>query len=276
MPIIKFKPVTPTRRFGSAYDFKELTTSTPYRPLTEPRKRSGGRNNLGHTTIRFRGGGHKRRIRIIDFKRNRYNQAAVVKTVEYDPNRSSRVALIEYPDGQKTYILSPDGLKVGEKVGSGENMEVQVGNHLPLRKIPPGTPVHNIELDHNKGGQLVRSAGGVAQIMSKEENFANIKLPSGEIRKFSLTCYATVGQCSNIDHEKISLGKAGRKRWLGKRPHNRGVSMNPVDHPLGGGEGKTSGGRHPCSPTGLLSKGYKTRSPRKSSSKYIVSDRRSK
>ncbi len=276
MPIIKFKPVTPTRRFGNAYDFSELTTSTPFRALTEPRKRSGGRNNLGHTTIRFRGGGHKRRLRIIDFKRNRYDQVAVVKTVEYDPNRSSRVALIEYPDGQKAYILSPDGLKVGQKVGSGENMEVQVGNHLPLRKIPPGTPVHNIELDHNRGGQLVRTAGGVAQIMSKEENFANIKLPSGEIRKFHLGCYATVGQCSNIEHENVSLGKAGRKRWMGKRPHNRGVSMNPVDHPLGGGEGKTSGGRHPCSPTGLLAKGFKTRSPRKSSSKYIVADRRSK
>ncbi|MBI4430751.1 MAG: 50S ribosomal protein L2 [Candidatus Omnitrophica bacterium] len=276
MAIIKFKPVTPTRRFGSITDFSELTTHKPYWPLTRPKRGQGGRNNLGQTTIRFRGGGHKRRLRIVDFKRNRYGDLAAVKTIEYDPNRSARIALIEYVDGQKAYILAPDGMRVGQQVGSGENMEVQTGNHLPLGRIPPGTPVHNIEIDHNRGGQLVRTAGGVAQIMSKEESFAHIKLPSGEVRKFPLTCFATVGQCSNIEHENISYGKAGRKRWLGKRPHNRGVSMNPVDHPLGGGEGKTSGGRHPCGPSGLLSKGYKTRSPSKPSSKYIVSDRRRK
>jgi large subunit ribosomal protein L2 len=184
--------------------------------------------------------------------------------------------LIEYPDGEKKYILAPDGLQVNQQVGSGENMEVKAGNHLPLGKIPPGTPVHNIELTKGRGGQLVRTAGGIAQIMSKEEEFAHIKLPSGEVRKIHLDCFATIGQCSNIEHENIQIGKAGRKRWMGRRPHNRGVSMNPVDHPHGGGEGKTSGGRHPCSPNGLLAKGYKTRNPRKLSSRYIVTDRRAK
>lgn len=276
MALIKFRPVTSTLRHKSASDFAEITTDRPYKSLTVAKRSQGGRNNFGHITTRFRGGGHTRRIRIVDFKRKRHGDLATVKTIEYDPNRSARIALIEYSDGEKSYILAPVGLKVGQKVGSGEKMEIQMGNHVPLANIPPGTPVHNIELESGRGAQLVRTAGGVAQIMSKEENFAHIKLPSGEVRMIHLNCYATIGQCSNIEHEKISYGKAGRTRWLGRRPHNRGVSMNPVDHPLGGGEGKTSGGRHPCGPTGLLSKGFKTRSRSKPSNRYIVKDRRVK
>lgn len=274
MPLIKFKPTTPSRRFGNASDFKELTTNKPYRPLTEIRKRTAGRNSYGHITAYHKGGGHKRRIRLVDFKRLKHGAEASVKTIEYDPNRTSRIALIEYTDGEKAYILAPDGLTVGQKVSSGAGAEVKVGNHLPLRNIPEGTPIHNIELEPGRGGKLVRSAGALARIMSKENEFAHLKLPSGEVRMVKLDSYATVGQCSNIEHENISYGKAGRKRWLGIRPTTRGVAMNPVDHPMGGGEGKSKGGNHPQSAWGQLSKGLKTRKRNKSTNRYIVKDRR--
>jgi len=274
MGLIKFKPTTPTRRFGSVSDFAEITTDKPYKPLTVIKKRTGGRNLYGHITTYHKGGGHKRRLRLVDFKRLRHDVEATIKTIEYDPNRSSRIALVEYPDGEKQYIIAPDGLTVGQKVSSGPSVEVKVGNHLPLRNIPEGTPIHNIELVPGCGGKLVRAAGGLAHIMSKENEFAHLKLPSGEVRMIALGAYATVGQCSNIDHENIVYGKAGRKRWLGIRPTNRGVSMNPVDHPMGGGEGKTSGGRHPVSPWGQKSKGLKTRKRNKTTNRYIVKDRR--
>jgi len=274
MPLIKFKPTTPTRRFGSVADFSELTSDRPYKPLTEPKKRSGGRNSYGHITSRHRGGGHKKRYRIIDFRRSRHGVPAKVLTLEYDPNRTARIALIEYQDGEKSYILSPDGLKVGETIMSGSEAEVKIGNHLPLRNIPEGTPVHNIELYPGLGGKLVRSAGGIAQILSKENENAHVKLPSGEIRMVRLDSYATIGQCSNTENENISLGKAGRSRWLGIRPCSRGVARNPVDHPLGGGEGKSKGGNHPQSPWGQKSKGLKTRKRSKSTNRYIVKDRR--
>ena len=274
MGLIKFKPTTPTRRFGNVSDFAEITTSTPYKPLTEALRKTGGRNAHGHMTMRRRGGGHKRRYRFVDFKRERHGQAAKVLTVEYDPNRTARIALIEYPDGQKSYILCPEGLRTGEQVMSGENAEVKPGNHLPLKRIPEGTPIHNIELIPGLGGRLVRSAGAMAQILSKEEAMVHIKLPSGEIRMIPTNAYATIGQCSNIDNENIILGKAGRARWLGRRPATRGVAKNPVDHPMGGGEGKSKGGNHPQSPWGQKSKGLKTRIRKKASTKYIVKDRR--
>lgn len=274
MGLVKFKPTTPTRRFGSGSDFQEITTKTPYKPLTAPKKRSGGRNSHGHITSRHRGGGHKRRLRLVDFKRSRYNEEAKVLTVEYDPNRSARIALIEYGDGKKSYILCPDKLKVGEVVASGEKVEVKIGNHLPLRSIPEGTPIHNIELTPGCGGKLARAAGGAAQILSKEGEFANVKLPSGEVRMIRQEAYASVGQCSNPEREKIKLGKAGRKRWMGVRPCTRGVVRNPVDHPMGGGEAKSKSGKHPQSPWGQKSKGLKTRTKRKFSNKYIVKDRR--
>lgn len=274
MGLIKFKPVTPGRRFGTGTDFSEITTNKPYKPLTTALRRTGGRNSHGHVTSRGQGGGHKKRYRIIDFRRNRLNAPAKVLTVEYDPNRSARISLIQYEDGQKSYILSPDGLKVGQTVQSGEKAEVQVGNHLPLRNIPEGTPIHNIELDPGLGGKLVRSAGTVATILSKESKYAHIKLPSGEVRMIRLEAYATIGQCSNLDNENIMLGKAGRHRWLGRRPISRGVARNPVDHPMGGGEGKSKGGNHPQSPWGQKSKGLKTRKLKKQSTKYIVKDRR--
>ena len=274
MGLIKFKPTTPTRRFGSVSDFAELTTDKPYKPLTIAKRGTGGRNSNGHITARRKGGGHKRRIRLVDFRRNKFGVPATVLTVEYDPNRSARIALIEYKDGLKSYILCPDGLLVGQSVMSGETAEVKLGNHLPLRLIPEATPIHNIELYPGLGGKLVRSAGGVAQILSKEGDYAHIKLPSGEVRMIRVTAYATVGQCSNIDHESISLGKAGRARWLGIRPASRGVAKNPVDHPMGGGEGKSKGGNHPQSPWGQKSKGLKTRKKSKVTNKYIVKDRR--
>lgn len=274
MPLIKFKPTTPTRRFGNVSDFAEITTDKPYKPLTIIRKRTGGRNLYGHITTYHKGGGHKRRIRLVDFKRIKHGLEATVRTMEYDPNRTSRIALIEYADGEKAYILAPDGLAVGEKVASGEQVEVKIGNHLPLRNIPEGTPVHNIELEPGRGGKLVRSAGALARILSKENEYAHLKLPSGEVRMIPLDAYATVGQCSNIDHENISYGKAGRRRWLGIRPTTRGVAMNPVDHPMGGGEGKSKGGNHPQSPWGQLSKGLKTRKRNKRTNRYIVKDRR--
>ncbi len=273
MPLIKFKPTTPTRRFGNVNDFAELTTTKPYKPLTESIRRGGGRNSNGHITARRRGGGHKRRYRIVDFRRNRFGVEAKVLTVEYDPNRSARIALIEYKGGEKSYILCPDGLKVGENIMSGETAEVKLGNHLPLRLIPEGTPIHNIELQPGLGGKLVRAAGGVAQILSKENEYAHIKLPSGEVRMLPLKSYATIGQCSNIDNENLALGKAGRARWFGIRPASRGVAKNPVDHPMGGGEGKSKGGNHPQSPWGQKAKGLKTRKNQKTN-KYIVKDRR--
>lgn len=274
MALIKFKPTTPTRRFGNVPDFTELTADRPYKPLTVARRRSGGRNSNGHITSRGRGGGHKRRLRIVDYRRNKFGVPATVLTVEYDPNRSARVALIQYQDGEKSYILCPEGIVVGQTVMSGENAEVKLGNHLPLSAIPEGTPIHNIELYPGRGGQLVRSAGGVGQILSKENEWAHIKLSSGEVRMVSLKAYATVGQCSNIDHENISLGKAGRHRWLGRRPMSRGVAKNPVDHPMGGGEGKSKGGNHPQSPWGQKAKGLRTRGRNKVTNKYIVKDRR--
>ena len=274
MPLIKFKPTTSTRRFGNVSDFVEITADRPYKPLTEPRRRTGGRNANGHITSRRKGGGHKRRLRLVDFRRNRFGIPARVLTVEYDPNRSARVALVEYQDGEKSYILCPDGLRVGETVASGADVEVKVGNHLPLKSIPEGTPIHNIELYPGLGGKLVRSAGGVAQILSKENEYAHVKLPSGEVRMIRLEAYATVGQCSNIDHENLALGKAGRSRWLGRRPVSRGVVRNPVDHPMGGGEGKSKGGNHPQSPWGQQSKGLRTRQRHKQTNKYIVKDRR--
>lgn len=274
MGLVKFRPVTPTQRFGNVSDFFEITTDRPYKPLTYIKKGTGGRNNHGHITSRHRGGGHKRRMRTVDFRRNRLGIPATVLTVEYDPNRSARIALVEYNDGLKSYILCPDGLKVGEKVMSGPDAEVKVGNHLPLEKIPEGTMIHNIELQPGHGGKLVRAAGVVAQILAKENDVAHIKLPSGEVRLVPSGAFATVGQCSNIDNENVILGKAGRSRWLGIRPCSRGVARNPVDHPLGGGEGKSKGGNHPQSPWGQKSKGLKTRERYKASNKYIVKDRR--
>ena len=276
MGLNKFKPTTPTRRFGSVSDFEGITTAKPYKALTYMKKDSGGRNSHGHITCRHRGGGHKRRYRIVDFKREKHNTKATVRTIEYDPNRSAYIALVEYKDGERRYILAPDGLKVGAVIMSGEDAELKAGNHLPLALIPAGSPIHNIELRPGQGGKLIRAAGAVAYIAAKEETFAHIKMPSGEVRMIKLNCYATIGQCSNIDNGSITLGKAGRKRWLGFRPTVRGVAMNPVDHPLGGGEGKSSGGRHPSTPWGKATKGLKTRKRNKATNRFIVKDRRKK
>jgi len=273
MALRKLKPVTPSTRFYSISTFEEITKSKPEKSLLAPLKKSGGRNNLGRVTSRHRGGGHKRRYRVIDFKRKREDEAKVV-AVEYDPNRSARIALIQYTDGEKSYILSPDGLKVGETVKSGNDAEIKTGNTLPINLIPVGTFLHNIEMKPGKGAQLARSAGTSAQLISKDEKYCQVKLPSGEVRMIRGECKATIGVVSNIDHENISLGKAGRSRWLGRRPHVRGVAMNPVDHPMGGGEGKTSGGGHPVSPWGLPAKGYKTRKKKKISNKFIVKKRK--
>ena len=259
MGMRQIRPVNASSRFQTFPDFKELTVDRPLKKLTKGKSRTGGRNNRGEITSWFRGGGHKRRYRDIDFRRDKHGVPGKVATIEYDPNRSARIALIHYADGEKRYILAPQGLGVGMEVVAGEKAEVNVGNALPLRLIPLGTMIHNIELKQGKGGQMVRSAGAAAQLMAKEGAYAQVKLPSGEVRKVLLECYATVGQVGNIDHENVSYGKAGRKRWLGRRSHNRGVSMNPVDHPMGGGEGKTSGGRHPTTPWGVPTKGYKTR-----------------
>jgi large subunit ribosomal protein L2 len=274
MAIKTYRPTTQTLRFRTTLANDEITTKEPYKPLVEPKQRTGGRRNSGNITMRFIGGGHKRKLRIIDFKRDKAGISAKVETIEYDPNRSSRIALLAYADGEKRYILQPEGLKVGQKVISGPEADILVGNALPLRNIPPGTVIHNIELKPGKGAQMVRSAGGSAQLVAKEADYALVKLPSGETRKVSQDCMATIGQVGNIDHENITIGKAGRSRWLGWRPHNRGVSMNPVDHPHGGGEGKTSGGRHPVTPWGQPTRGYKTRN-NKRTDKFIVS-RRSK
>jgi len=269
MGIRSYKPTSPARRYYSVSDFKEITRSEPERSLTEHQTSTGGRNNYGRITTRFRGGGHKQRYRIIDFKRDKIGIPAKVATVEYDPNRTARIALLHYADGEKRYILAPDGLEVGATLVASRNADIKPGNSLTLRFIPPGTAIHNLELKKGKGGQLVRSAGVSAQLMAKDATWAQVRLPSGEIRRVHLDCRATVGQVSNGDHANISLGKAGRTRWLGRRPHNRGVTMNPVDHPMGGGEGRTSGGRQPCSPWGQLTKGYKTRNNKRTDGMII-------
>jgi len=260
MPVKSYKPTSPSRRFYNDYDFSQISKKKPERALTEAKSSTGGRNHYGRITMRFRGGGHKRRFRLIDFRRDKIGVPALVAALEYDPNRTGRIALLHYADGEKRYILAPDGLKVGDKIVSSRNADIKPGNSLPLRAIPLGTAVHAVEMKIGKGAQLARSAGVAAQVMAKDGDYAQVRLPSGEIRKVHQDCRATIGQVSNVDHMHISLGKAGRSRWLGRRPHNRGVTMNPVDHPMGGGEGRSSGGRHPCSPWGQLAKGLKTRS----------------
>jgi large subunit ribosomal protein L2 len=277
MGIRYYKPTTPGRRQGSVSDFADLTNGKDNRPeksLLKPKPKKGGRNNQGIITSRFRGGGHKKMYRVIDFKRGKDGVWAKVVSVEYDPNRSARIALVEYEDGEKAYILAPEGLKAGDRVISGPEVEPRVGNCLPLTRIPLGMTVHNVELQPGRGGQMCRSAGCSATLTARESTWAQITLPSGEVRRVSSKCRATIGAISNPDHMNVSLGKAGRKRWMGRKPHNRGTSMNPVSHPMGGGEGRTAGGRHPCSPTGVLSKGGKTRKKRKPSNTAIIRRRR--
>jgi len=273
MAIKTYRPTTQTLRYRTTLVNDDLTTAKPHKPLLEPKTRTGGRRNSGNITSRFRGGGNKRKLRLIDFKRDKQGIPATVASIEYDPNRSARIALLSYADGEKRYILQPDGLKVGQKVVSGPEADILVGNALPLRNVPPGTMVHNVELRPGKGAQMVRSAGGSAQLVAKEGDYALVKLPSGETRKVLLDCMATIGQVGNLDHENVTIGKAGRTRWLGKRPHNRGVTMNPVDHPHGGGEGKTSGGRHPVTPWGQPTRGYKTRNNKRTDA-FIVGRRK--
>jgi large subunit ribosomal protein L2 len=274
MALKSYKPTTPSLRATQLSAFDEITKKKPERSLVLAQKSQAGRNSAGRITIRHRGGGHRRKLRIIDFKRDKFGIPAKVAAIEYDPNRSARLALLNYVDGEKRYILAPAGLKVGLTVMSGPSAEPIVGNALPLGKIPLGLPIHNIELTVGSGAKLVRSAGQTAQLMSREGAFAHVKLPSGEIRMINVNCQATIGQIGNSDHDSINLGKAGRKRWLGIRPTVRGVAMNPVDHPMGGGEGRTSGGGHPVTPWGQLTKGKKTRHKRKSSSKFIVRRRK--
>jgi large subunit ribosomal protein L2 len=269
MGLKTFKPTSAARRFYSVSDFADVTKKAPEKKLLEHQTSTGGRNHHGRITSRFRGGGHKQRYRIIDFRRNKIGVPARVAAIEYDPNRSARIALLNYVDGEKTYILAPDGMKVGDKIVSSRNADIKPGNSLPLRAIPLGTSIHNLELKKGKGGQLCRSAGVSAQLMAKEGAWGQVRLPSGEVRQVHLDCRATIGQVSNTDHQNISIGKAGRTRWLGRRPHNRGVTMNPVDHPMGGGEGRSSGGRHPCSPWGQLSKGLKTRNNKRTDGMII-------
>jgi large subunit ribosomal protein L2 len=272
MPFRKLRPTSPGTRFQTVQTFDDITATEPHKPLVEPQHESGGRNNQGHLTSWWRGAGHKRMYRIIDFKRDKRDIPAKVSTIEYDPNRSARIALLTYADGEKRYILQPLGLKVGDTIVAGQNADILPGNCLPLKNIPLGTQLHNVELRPGRGGQIARSAGSFVQLVAKEGDYASVKMPSGEIRKINMECFATIGQVGNIDHENVSIGKAGRSRWLGQRPHVRGVAMNPVDHPLGGGEGKTSGGRHPVSPWGLPTKGYKTRN-RKRTDQFIVQRR---
>ena len=272
MPIRNYKPTSAGQRFQTVQTFDDITTERPYKPLVEPQRRSGGRNNRGELTSWWRGGGHKRLYRVIDFRRDKRGVPAKVSTIEYDPNRSARIALVTYADGEKRYILQPIGLKVGDTIVAGPNADILPGNALPLKNIPLGTLLHNVELRPGKGGQIARSAGAAVQLVAKEADYASVKMPSGEIRKINMECFATIGQVGNLDHENVTIGKAGRSRWLGQRPHVRGVAMNPVDHPLGGGEGKSSGGRHPVSPWGLPTKGYKTRN-RKATDKFIVQRR---
>jgi large subunit ribosomal protein L2 len=275
MALRKLKPMTPATRYYSISSFEEITKSTPEKSLLAPLKKSGGRNNHGRVTSRFRGGGHKRRYRIIDFKRTSAEEAKVI-AIEYDPNRTARIALIEYADGKKAYVVATDGLKVGEVIQSSNEADIKAGNTLEIRSIPVGTFIHSIEMKPGKGAQIARSAGTSGQIVAKDEKYCQVKMPSGEVRMIKSECKATIGIVSNIDHENISIGKAGRSRWMGRRPHVRGVAMNPVDHPMGGGEGKTSGGGHPVSPWGLPAKGYKTRKKKNLSDKYIVKKRNKK
>jgi large subunit ribosomal protein L2 len=276
MGIRTYKPTTPGRRLGSVSDFSEITDrkKKPEKSLLRPWHSSGGRNNQGVITSRFRGGGNKRMYRLIDFKRRKDNVWATVVAIEYDPNRTARIALLRYEDGEKRYILAPEGLKADDRVLSGEEAEPRVGNCLPLRKIPLGMEIHNLEMQPGRGGQLCRSAGTAATLTAREGTWAQITLPSGEVRRVSSECRATIGTLGNADHMNVSLGKAGRKRWMGRKPHQRGTSQNPVSHPMGGGEGRSKGGRHPCSPTGVLAKGGKTRRRRKPSNKAIIRRRR--
>ena len=269
MPVKTYRPTTATRRFQTVVSREDITKQTPEKSLVKGKPGTGGRSSTGRVSSRFRGGGHKKAYREIDFKRDKNGIAAVVASIEYDPNRSARIALLHYVDGEKRYILAPAGLEVGRKILSGPDADILIGNSLPLKNIPAGTVVHNIELKPGKGGQMARSAGAQAQLVSKEGEYALLKLPSGEVRRVLVDCAATIGQVGNVEHENVSLGKAGRKRWMGKMPHNRGVSMNPVDHPHGGGEGKTSGGRHPVTPWGQPTRGFKTRN-NKRTNKFIV------
>ena len=269
MAVKVYKPTSAGRRGMTGHSFEEITASKPQRALTETLRKRGGRNNQGRVTIRHRGGGHKRRYRVIDFKRNKFDCKATVTSVEYDPNRSARIALLTYEDGEMRYIIAPLGLKVGDAIGNGPQAVLRPGNALPISEIPVGTQIHNVELLPGKGGQLARSAGVSAQLMAKEGVYAQVRMPSGEVRLIHERCMATIGQVGNVDHENVSFGKAGRTRYLGRRPHNRGVSMNPVDHPHGGGEGRTSGGRHPVTPWGQPTRGFKTRN-NKRTDKMIV------
>jgi len=267
-----YNPTSPAIRFRTTLDKKELSTDRPLKRLTRSKNRISGRNNKGRLTVRHRGGGHKRLYRIIDFVRDKRGIPAMVVSLEYDPNRSANIALLAYADGERRYILAPDGLAAGASILAGEAADILVGNSLPLKNIPLGTMIHNIELKKGKGGQMARAAGTAAQLLAKEAGYAQIKMPSGEVRKVHLDCYATIGQVGNLNYENVSIGKAGRTRWLGKRPTVRGVAMNPIDHPHGGGEGKTSGGRHPVSPWGLPTKGYKTRN-NKRTQRFIIKRR---
>jgi large subunit ribosomal protein L2 len=277
MPVKKFHPSTPSLRYRTVLDRSDLTKKSPEKSLLMPLRKSGGRNNHGRMTVRHRGGGHRRHYRMIDFKRDKFDIPARVASLEYDPNRSANIALLHYKDGEKRYIIAPDDLKVNDTVVSSRGqVDIRAGNALPLELIPMGTFVHNIEMKTGKGGQIARGAGAAAQLMARDGKYALLKLPSGEVRKVPMRCLATIGQVGNLDHEKVSWGKAGRTRWLGWRPHTRGVAMNPVDHPMGGGEGKSSGGRHPCTPWGKITKGLKTRGPGKQSSKLIVKRRKKK
>jgi len=269
-----FRPITPSLRYKTVSSFEEITRDRPEKSLTEPNRKSGGRNSRGRITSRRRGGGHRRQYRKIDFKRNKLNVPGRVESIEYDPNRSARIALLCYADGERRYILAPVGLKVGDRVTSGPAADIRPGNAMPLLNVPLGTSVHNVELQPGKGGQIGRSAGAEIQLMAKEGRFAQLRLPSGETRLVRLECCATIGQVGNTDHENIVLGKAGRSRWLGKRPSVRGVAMNPIDHPHGGGEGRASGGGHPTTPWGKPTKGYKTRKKKKLSDKWIVRRRK--
>jgi len=274
MPVKKFRPVTPTLRFKTVSSFVEITKTTPEKSLLEPLKKSGGRNSRGRITSRHKGGGHKRAYRRIDFKRNKLSVPAIVNSIEYDPNRSARIALLHYADGEKRYILSPNGLQVGDQLVAGPQASIRVGNALPLENMPLGSTIHNVELQPGKGGQLGRSAGAEIQLMAKDGRFATLQLPSGERRLVPLVCYATLGQVGNLEHENVVLGKAGRSRWKGRRPKVRGVAMNPIDHPHGGGEGRSSGGGHPVTPWGKPTKGYKTRKKNKKSNRMIVERRK--
>jgi len=276
MPIKKYRPTTPSRRFMTVEDFSDLTKKAPEKALLEPKPEKAGRNNHGHITMRRRGGGHKQRYRVVDFRREKDGIPGKVVSIEYDPNRTARISLVNYADGEKRYILVPAKMEVGTVLDSGAKAEFQVGNTLPLRNIPLGTVVHNVELTPGKGGQMARAAGNGCQVLAKEGKFAALRLPSGEMRRVLLDCRATIGQVGNEEHSNISLGKAGRSRWLGRRPKVRGVVMNPVDHPHGGGEGRTSGGRHPVTPWGVSTKGHKTRKKKNRTNQYIIRRRKQK